>query len=158
MSTVPVNKKILDFNVLSLNTRGLKCNKKRRKVYKWLSKQKGQNGVTFLQETHSTQSTENYWKHLWAGSSYFNHGSSNSRGVMILIGKYLDFELKEKIIDTEGRLLILSCLIQNEPFLLVNIYAPNTEREQIKFYNEVHETISNIDMDLSTNIIMGGGG
>ena len=50
--------------------------------------------------------------------------------------KYLDFELKEKIIDTEGRLLILYCLIQNEPFLLVNIYAPNTEREQIKFYNE----------------------
>ena len=31
MSTVPVNKKILDFNVLSLNTRGLKCNKKKKK-------------------------------------------------------------------------------------------------------------------------------
>ena len=43
----------------------------------------------------------------------------------------------------------------NPGFLLVNIYAPNTEREQIKFYNEVHETISTIDMDLSTNIIMG---
>ena len=35
----------------------------------------------------------------------------------MLVSKYLDFELQEKIIDTEGRLLILYCLIQNEPYM-----------------------------------------
>ena len=87
----------------SLNTRSLRCNKKRRKVYKWLKKHKGQNRVTCVQVTPRDQTTENSWRHQWAGSSYFNHDSSNSRGVMMLIGKYLDYELKEKKIDIEGR-------------------------------------------------------
>ena len=39
----------------SLNTRSLRCNKKRRKVYKWLKKHKGQNRVTCVQVTPRDQ-------------------------------------------------------------------------------------------------------
>ena len=45
------------FNLLSLNVRGLRDYKKNKKILNWIVKHGGDNGVTFMQETHSTPET-----------------------------------------------------------------------------------------------------
>ena len=88
------------FRIVSLNVRGLRDYKKRRKVYNWASKQDGQNGITFLQEAHCDQVSESKWR-----NQYFSHGKSNSCGVITLIGSNLEYKLIKKIIDEMGGLL-----------------------------------------------------
>ena len=95
---------------------------KRKSVFNWLMKQ---NSDICLQETYSTEETENLWKSQWPGEIYFAHGSIHSRGVAILIRKGFDFELKSLRSDEEGRYLILKANIQDVTFLLINVYAPN---------------------------------
>ena len=68
----------------SLNTRGLKDNKKRREVFRWLKK--FHDGIIFLQETHSSEKQEHLWKNEWGSDIIFSHGTSAARGVAILLG------------------------------------------------------------------------
>ena len=75
------------------------------------------------------------------GDIYFAHGSNHSRGVAILIRKSFDFKLKSSRLDEEGRYLILEAIIQDVPFLLVNIYAPNTTTKQSLFFQTFSELI-----------------
>ena len=122
----------LKFKALSLNVRGIRTFEKRKSVFNWLTKQNSD--IYFLQETYSTEEIENQWKKQWFGDIYFAHGSNHSRGVAILIRKSFDFKLKSSRSDEEGRYLILEAIIQDVPFLLVNIYAPNTTTKQSLFF------------------------
>ena len=72
---------------------------------------------------------------------FFAHGSIHSRGVAILIRKSFDFKLKSTRFDAEGRYLILEATIQDVPFLLVNISAPNTTTKQSLFFQTLSELI-----------------
>ena len=129
----------LKFKALSLNVRGIRTFEKRKSIFNWLTKQNSD--IYFLQETYSTEEIENQWKKQWLGDIYFAHGSNHSRGVAILIRKYFDFKLKSFRSDEEGRYLILEAIIQDVPFLLVNIYAPNTTTKQSLFFKTLSELI-----------------
>ena len=83
---------------------------------------------------------KNNGKNQWSGDIYFAHGSNHSRGVAILIRKSFD-KLKSIRSDEEGRYLILETTIQDVPFLLVNMYAPNTTKKQSLFFQTVSELI-----------------
>ena len=49
----------LDFDILSLNVRGLGDHTKRRKIFNYTKKHVSRKGVIFLQETHSVQKEGN---------------------------------------------------------------------------------------------------
>ena len=72
------------------------------------------------------------------GDLYFSHGTTNSCGVLTLVGKNVDFVLKDKIIDDLGRYVILLCEISGLTVLLLNTYAPNTESAQVTFFMECY--------------------
>ena len=113
-----------DFNVISLNVRGLRSLNKRRGIFLWLTKQKAD--IVFLQETYSTFQDENFWKTQWKGRMLFSHGSSHSKGALILVRQGLDFEQKTIECDSNsGRFIFLEALVQGSLFLFVNLYAPN---------------------------------
>ncbi len=96
-----------------------------------------------MQETHSTLSTESMWKNQWGGNCLFAHGESNSRGVAILFKKDLPLRIIEKEIDPEGRYIWAKVEIQGNGMVLLNIYAPNSETEQIKFYQQITDLLQN---------------
>ena len=56
---------------------------KRTTLYKWLSS--NFTGITFLQEVHSTLDSEQSWSTDFTGYVFYSHGTSNARGVCILI-------------------------------------------------------------------------
>ena len=60
----------------------------------------------------------------------------------IFIRKSLDFKVKSSRVDVEGRYVILGATIQHEPFLLINIYAPNKSAKQSSFFKALSEFIS----------------
>ena len=77
-----------DFNIFSLNTRGLRDVKKRREIFRWLKRYyKADQGFVMLQETHSIEKDEEIWKKEWGAEIVFSHGSNDSKGVAILFPK-----------------------------------------------------------------------
>lgn len=79
---------------LSLNVRGLNREVKRQAIYEYIKKNKVD--VCFLQETYSSDNCENKWSMEWEGEMLFSHGTSHSRGVLILFRKGLDLDIERK--------------------------------------------------------------
>ena len=62
----------------------------------------------------------------------YSHGKSNSCGVLICFIGSKKFFIRNKLSDNDGRILILDVDIDHENFILINLYNPNTEAEQLK--------------------------
>ena len=112
-------------SIFSQNVRGLRGAEKRRQLfYKFqLSKHK----IFFLQETHSTGEVETQWLSEWGGQIFFSHGTSESKGVCILIKNNVTVDVHEVHTPIAGRCLLLDISIDNYRTTLCNIYAPNTD-------------------------------
>ena len=67
------------------------------------------------------------------------------------------FKLKSVRSDEEGRYLILEAIIQDVPFLLVNIYAPNTTTKQSLFFQTLSAFICDEGYNESDYKILLGG-
>ena len=141
-------------NFVSLNVRGLSNLKKRRSVFTWCKNRKGD--IVFIQETHCSKECQNKWKSEWGGKVFFSNGESNARGVSILIKKGLDFEEKKLYNDSSGRYLIVNCEINGKEYWLVNIYAPNKEKDLANFYTNLLRKLEEIGLDENKNIVLGG--
>ena len=143
-----------DLRIISYNVRGLNNARKRTAIFKHLKESSCD--VAFLQETYSSEMIENKWLQEWGGSGFLVHGSKHSRGVAVLFRKHLDVAVLEKYLDAEGRFIVLKVKINDYQFNLINIYAPNREKEQITFINELKKTLENKEVLISDNNIFSG--
>ena len=142
-----------NFSIFSLNARGLGNNIKRRKIFDWLI-DKGK-GIYLLQECHSETSTESAWKSAWHGNIEFSHDTTNSRGVAILLPDSMQIIIEDIIRDNAGRFLLLDCLISETHDIIVNIYAPTSDKklDQATFGAFLFDTLQKYQ---GHNIIIGG--
>ena len=143
-----------NFNLFSLNARGISDYFKRKSIFTWVKQQNAD--LVFLQETYSTPDIENKWKFQWQGKMLFAHGTNHSRGVLILFNNKLHFEIKSEYIDNEGRYILVEATIQDSPFLLVSLYASTKSREQCKFFDDIKSTLDELDLDPDCEFIIGG--
>ena len=60
---------------------------------------------------------------------------------MTLISNDLDFEVKRSIHDKNGRFLILDAIINEKEIMLVNLYAPNEQINQIIFFKSIQQML-----------------
>ena len=141
----------INFKIVSLNVRGLNNSIKRRKVFKWLHRQTAH--CYFLQETFSTEQSINIWRSEWGGNIFYSHGSNHSKGVMILVNPRYQLEVIRSIKDKNGRSIILEIKLDNQNLALANVYAPNDISQQIKFYQDLNQTLSGFS---DCNLIIGG--
>ncbi len=113
--------------ISSFNCNRLAEKKKRGDVFMWLADKNYD--ILCLQETHSTQSDEIKWKGEWGGGGeiYCSHGCSSSRGVMIMYKKKGNIMIKETVAHHTGRYIIQHILADNKDFVLMNLYAPNSD-------------------------------
>ena len=119
------------YKIISLNVRGLNDSRKRRQVFRWLHQQKSD--TMFLQETYSSLDTIGRWEMEWGGKIESSHGSSHSRGVMILFKPWLDVNIEKIASDDHGRYILAEIVIDidNTKVVLVNVYAPNDPNQQV---------------------------
>ena len=141
----------LQFN--SFNARGLSDGAKRRTIFNWIKK--NHKGVTLLQETHSTPAVEKQWQREWGSDMLFSHGSSKSKGVAILLPKSLKIEINKTTLDNDGRLIMTDINIEDQNFILVNLYAPTKDKQ-----NEQLQLLLDLQLMLAEfqdrNIVIGG--
>ena len=71
------------------------------------------------------------------GDSFFADGTSHSKGTLILIKQGQDFKIIATHKDDSGNFIMLDALIQDCPFLLVNIYLPTKPAEELEFFNKI---------------------
>ena len=130
--------------LLSLNVRGISNFKKRKTIFTWCRKQKAD--FIFLQETHSKIDSEKCWRNEWGGEIIRAHGSSNSRGVAILVKKDVDCTIHSKILDPSGQFVIIKTEIKDKIYVLINIYAPNKDASIVSFFNSLLATLQKITL------------
>ena len=83
-----------------------------------------------LQETHIDNINQlKLCKTEWKGEIFASFGTSQSRGVMILIKPNSVIEVVKFEVDQEGRVICLEVKIDKKKFILCNIYAPNNDDE-----------------------------
>ena len=109
-----------------------------------------------LQETCSTLGVENIWKSQWRGNIFFSHGSEHSKGVMILFKEKFDDKIKIQREHKCRRFIILKSVIQGQPIVLVNIYAPNKTKDQCTFFEEIQKELDELEVDENCDVIIGG--
>lgn len=56
----------------------------------------------------------------------------NTGAVAILFNKSVYFKIHHKILDPLGRYVILKVEIEDEPFVLINLHAPNKDKDSVK--------------------------
>ena len=143
-----------DFKMLSLNVKGLSNFKKRRAIFAWCRKQNA--NIIFLQESHSTHDKEKQWKAEWGAPLELTHGSSNARGVAILLRNGFNCKIKQKIVDPMERYLGAEVEINYENYFLLNVYGPNNNNQAAKFYDHLLNVLKTEDLAHEDKIIIGG--
>ena len=134
--------------------RGLSNIKKRWSIFNWCRKSNAD--LILLQETHSTKATESQWQREWGGKIYFSHGSNDSRGVAIVCKNGSNLDVKHIHGDNFGRILIMDVQKNDLDFTVTNIYAPNIESLQIKFYADLKQLCIDRDFESKDRLIIGG--
>jgi len=89
------NPTYMAIRITSLNVRGLNKTSKRRQLLRCLH----HSDVIFLQETYSSAQTIKCWENELGGEVCASHGSTHSRGVMILFKPGLDVTIDNSITD-----------------------------------------------------------
>ena len=76
---------------------------------------------------HSAKKFKRVWKSEWGNEIIFCHGQTNARDVAILIKKGLNSKIHDIYRDTEGRILVVNIVIENNRHTIANCYAPNND-------------------------------
>lgn len=89
------------------------------------------------------------------GHASFNHGCSNSRGVMILFRRDLSYKINMVSKDNNGRILLMDVEINGNGYTLGTLYAPTADgsEEQIAFMDDLEARINELN---PINIVIGG--
>ena len=126
--------------VFTCNTNGIRNLKKRKIILNAFKKKKAD--ILSLQETHITNKDFDDWKKGVKGHFFFSPGTHKSNGLVTI----LDPKFTEaKQIFVKERILIVSCTIEKEDFIIANIYAPSdTDSNKIKFFETLNEAINKI--------------
>jgi exodeoxyribonuclease-3 len=85
-------------------------------------------------------------KKCWPGQIFFSHGTTNSKGVAILLHIDLKVDIDNVVIDPNGRYLIIEGCIAENNIALCNYYAPTSDKpcEQIELLDILQSLLSNV--------------
>ena len=112
--------------------------------------------IVMLQESHSSPKDEAIWTSEWGNTALFSHGSTNSKGVLLLFNSRVNLKIHKVFRDESGRVICVHVDIENNSFLILNLYAPNVENLQVQFYEDFFFFLLESEWDGKENIIIGG--
>ena len=115
-------------HIVTLNTRGLGSQLKRRHLFQSLNKY----SISCLQETFITDDNYNLWSSEWNGEFIHECGTAHSKGLIILINKNFNVSNLKKI-QINDRCLAISFTLLDKTYYIYNIYAPADKEERLPF-------------------------
>ena len=103
-----------------------------------------------LQEIHSSILAEKDWTKHFSGRTYFKHGKANSCGVWNFFIRKIKFSFSEKLLDSEGRILVLDVTLDDSYYILINVYNVVTEEEQVSILGNLLVFLDKSDLNLKS--------
>ena len=70
-----------------------------------------------------------------------SHGRSNSQGVAVLMKKGAEVIVHSKIMDPQGSFISLKVEFNDNLYVLINVYAPNKDKDSVKFLEALRTTL-----------------
>ena len=115
------------------------------------------NGFLFLQEIHSAVNDYIKWKDDFKDGAFYSHGKSNSSVVLIDFIHFKKLIIRNNLSGNDGHILILVAAdINEESFILIKLYNPNTEAEQLKTLSKLMEMLTKLRLTQNNYIICVG--
>ena len=108
--------------------------------------------IIFLQDS-STESIKR-WEAEWGGKVVASHGTTHSKGVMVLFKPNLNVTINETLADKNGRYILAETAIDETNIVFVNIYAPNDPSQQILFLRDLSSSV--LSSYANENLVLGG--
>lgn len=101
--------------------------------------------ILCVQETHFSDHKSPQCSHKLFPHCFLACADKKTRGVMIAVRSSISFNLTHLDQDPSGRYLILSATFNNQPFVIVNIYAPIVRQKS--FYKSIMHEIQHYPKD-----------
>ena len=136
----------LAFNLISINSQGLRSFNRRQNVFNLIKKHKYD--VIFLQETHWTAELQTDILREWEGKILFNNFDSTARGTAILFHPNFIFKHHNNSCDSQGRTQQSLIEHADRKFNLVNIYAPRTDTDRKNYFITIPAYISSTEENI----------
>ena len=111
------------------------------------------NGFLFLEEIHPTVNDYIKWKDDFKDGVFYSHGKSNSCVVLICFIRSKKLFARNKLSGDDCHILILDVDIDDENFILIKFYNPNTKAEQLKTLSKPMEMLNKLHLTQNNNII-----
>lgn len=136
--------------IVSLNVQGLNVPQKHMKAIRYLPFLRAD--VVCLQETHFTQMSNPTLFHSSCPQVYMANASVKKRGVLIEFHKFARFICSLRIVDPEGRYLLLRDSLREQEITIVTYYAPNVD--QVPFFSHLLQVMAH--HQAGTGFLCGG--
>ena len=88
---------------------------------------RNQGDIICVQEVHVDKDNENLFTQQWGGQAIWSPGTSNARGVGILIKPSFNVEILEVYVDNDRRSIITQICVEQTKYAILNLYAPNKD-------------------------------
>ena len=143
----------------TINVNGLQNKTKRDRIFTWLIEKKID--LICLQETHCTREEINDWQIEWknhgGGESEWSCGTSDSRGVGILLSENFPANYKFHVRnENKSREINLEISTETAIYHFTNVYAPNNGTERKHFFNSLHNSFEFSDDSIDHyNLVLG---
>lgn len=146
--------KFNSLKIVSLNVRGLRNNIKRKALFLFLRKTNP--NIILLQEMHSCDSDNKFWKSQWGDQAYFCHATHHSAGVALLFNKFTGDILETYSADS-GRWCIVLCKLDNALFIICNVYGHNGIPQARTMFTQVLSKIRELQSKNKAAFLIIGG-
>ena len=77
------------------------------------------------------------WEAEWGEKVVASHGTTHSKGIMVLFKLNLNVTINKTLGDKNGRYILAETSIDETDIVFVNIYAPNDPSQQILFLRDL---------------------
>ena len=128
------------FHLLTLNVQRVRDKNKQARLFQWSKQQKA--NILFLQETHIMKDIQHSFHRQFNGTVLHSPGTSNSRGVTVLIHSSISHKVINSHCDTLGNSMILIVEINEQGYSLINVYEPNNPKDRGSFIKQLSESIA----------------
>ena len=140
-----------EFNICTMNCRGLGEGKKRRDVFHYL--RQSHFNIFMLQDIHCARDKENMFRNSWGTDILIAPYRNNARGVAILF-KGVKVVFSEKKIDENGNYIIAKVVVNDtEKLILANVYGPNDDTPN--FYEEIGRVCEELGEESTPFVVAG---
>lgn len=114
------------FSLVSRNARGLRNNIKRKALF--LFAQQFKSDLFFLQESHSTVESINFWRAQWGNTLWLSHGTQRSAGVATLNDRFKG-NIRTTECDPNGHYICQTVEFNGSVYIIANVYCDNTKKD-----------------------------